>query len=166
MLFGIIGVFISLYKYIMSESNAYHLMEKVTGQAEMFQRTEDKYMNRDTYILYDTFKNISMLTFLICFMTLILGCKGKCAAWMQNSWMSKKSMRCCGIFTILISILGVLLVFQSKEIKRVMKRHQGYHAFQPMPEEVFPQDIDQETQSEKEKEAQQEMEDFMNEVME
>lgn len=105
-------------------------------------------MTRDTYILYDTFKNISMLTFLICLMTLILGCKGKCAAWMQNSWMSKKSMRCCGIFTILISILGVLLVFQSKEIKRVLMRHKEAHTFQPMPEEVVPQDIDQDIQSE------------------
>jgi hypothetical protein len=92
-------------------------------------------MIRDEFILFDTFKNINLLTFLICLGALVLGCKGKCASWMKNSWMSRKSFKCQGIFTIILIILNIALVFQAHEVKKVLMRNSkgkySQHKFSP-----------------------------------
>lgn len=80
-------------------------------------------MLRDEFILFDTFKNINLITFFMCLLALILGCKGKFASRMQNSWVSKKSMKCCGGFTLILIVLGICLAFQMKEMKKVLIRN-------------------------------------------
>lgn len=79
-------------------------------------------MLRDEFILFDTLKNINLITFIMCLMVLILGCKGKWAAWMKNTWMSRKSLKVSCFFTFILIVLGIVMSTQTKEIKRVFSR--------------------------------------------
>jgi hypothetical protein len=79
-------------------------------------------MLRDEFILFDTLKNINLITFIMCLMVLILGCKGKWAAWMKNTWMSRKSLKVSCFFTFILIVLGIVMSTQTKELKRVFSR--------------------------------------------
>ena len=83
MLFGFVGVCISVYKYFSAGSRSRRVLSKYRQNLTFDDDgTEEYVILREQVILLDKFQMVNLVTFMMCMMALMVGCKGKAASWM------------------------------------------------------------------------------------
>lgn len=90
-------------------------------------------MLRDEFVLYDTFRNVSMVAFIMSIIVLAIGKGGLKSARKQYSRHTKRMMKCCYVFTAVLVLLGLFCAYQMGPAVDVMQKykppshHHGEH---------------------------------------
>jgi len=79
-------------------------------------------MSRDEFIVFDTFKTVSMIKFVMSLMVMIIG-KFGLPGWCSSAWMTKKKMKGCGCFTFILILMGLFAASQMKNSKDIMIKY-------------------------------------------
>ena len=84
-------------------------------------------MLRDEFILYDTFRNVCTVTFVMSIIVLAIGKAGLKSAKMQYSRFTKRMMKCCYIFTAVLVLLGLFCAYQMGPVVDIMHKYKSSH---------------------------------------
>lgn len=137
--FGVIGLVASFLKGFNASETAHEivsrgLIEEEQEPAPTQPQGDEQFMLRDEFILYDTFRNVSMVTFVMSIIVLAIGKAGLKSSRKQYSRFTKRMMKCCYIFTAVLVLLGLFCAYQMRPVLDIMHKykppphhHHGHH---------------------------------------
>jgi len=123
MVLGLIGVVVSCVHGFGARGIAEKIVNKGKKPEEMSQ-----FISRDEFTLYDTFINLSFISFVMSALVIGMGVCGKFSSWFKKSMVIRRSMR--KTFTMIVALIVLTIVAHNimGGIKPIMDkyRHHGH----------------------------------------
>jgi uncharacterized BrkB/YihY/UPF0761 family membrane protein len=120
MVLGAIGVIVSFVHGFGARGIAEKIVNKGKKPEEISQ-----FITRDEFTLYDTFINLSFLSFLMSILVLGIGKCGKKAIWWKRSMVIRRNRRKSGFMVLVLIILCFVASSIMDDIKPIMSKYKA-----------------------------------------